>query len=183
MHKHMSLRERLSAFRDGGAAEPVFEKTEDPTLAAFAQLFADSGLFAFDANKQLRTGALTPLYDCSTESRAQPDSEPETFIAIWTPVWQSDDPVSGFRTGHDSAYLGSTPTIPMPPDERTAALLLLVTSTFVHLSGSQEDSGPLVRGAVEGEDNTYRFFTFEPTALVEPEAAAADRQRDSAGTL
>jgi hypothetical protein len=163
MHEHTSLREHLEALREGGL--PVFEASEDPTLVAFAQLFADSGLASFDATKHLRTGALTALYDCETESVRVAGAEPDKFVAIWTPVWHHNDPVTGFRVGRDSAFLGSTPTVAMPQDERTAALLLLVTSTFVHLSGSVETSAPVVQGAVEAEDGAYRFVTLSPTAV------------------
>jgi hypothetical protein len=166
MPEHMSLRERLEALRQHG--EPVFEASDDPILVAFAKLFADSELFSFDANKHLRTDALSPIYDCWTETRTDADAEPEKFVVIWTPVWAGNDPVTGFRTGQDSALLGSTPTVAMPQDERTAALLQLVTSTFVHLSASREGregSGPLVQGAVETDDNTYRFLTLNPAAV------------------
>jgi hypothetical protein len=157
----MSLRERLEALREHG--EPVFEASGDPTLVAFAKLFIDSELFSFDANKHLRTDALSPIYDCWTESRRQDNAETEKFVAIWTPVWERDDPVTGFRTGRDSTLLGSTPTVAMPQDERTAALLLLVTSTFIHLSASREGPAPLIQGALETDNNSYRFLTLDPT--------------------
>jgi hypothetical protein len=161
MHHHMSLRERLAALSEHGG-EPVFEASQDPILAAFARVFADSELFAFDANKHLRTDALTPIYDCETESLRAAGDEPELFVVTWAPVWQRDDPVTGFRVGRDSTLLGSTPTIAMPQDERTAALLLLVTSTFVHLSASLAGPTPLIRGAAEADDGSYRYLTLEP---------------------
>jgi hypothetical protein len=179
MHKHMSLRERLGALGEHGH-EPVFEASDDPTLVAFGRLFADSELFAFDANKHLRTGALSPLYDCWTESRAEADAELDTFIAIWTPVWERDDPVTGFRTGRDSSYFGSTPTVAMPQDERTAALLLLVTTSFVHLSASRDGgdgSGPLVRGAIEADNDTYRFLTLDPSVIGAHDPATESQRR------
>jgi hypothetical protein len=167
-----SLRERLHALVEH---EPVFEPSDDPTLIAFGRLFLGSGLFALDADKHLRTGALSPLYDCSTELRRQADSTAESFVAIWTPVWPHSDPVTGFRTGRDSAYLGGTPTVAMPQDERTAALLLLVTTPFVHLSALQSASGPLIQGAADDEDGGYRFLTLAPDPL-----AAADSVRTEA---
>jgi hypothetical protein len=163
MHEHMSLRERLAALREHDA-EPVFEASDDPTLVAFAGLFADSELFAFDANKHLRVDALSPIYDCETESVTQAGAEPEKFVVTWAPVWQRDSPVTGFRTGRDSVFVGSTPTIAMPQDERTAALLLLVTTTFIHLSGSRQGNAAVVQGAIEDDDGNYRFLTLEPTA-------------------
>jgi len=171
MHEHMSLRERLADLW-GHGGEPSFETSDDPTLVAFARLFAESDLFAFDANKRLRTDALTPLFDCWTESRQVAEVEPEKFVVIWTPVWHGDDPLAGFRAGRDSSFLGSTPTVAMPQDERTAALLLLVTSTFVHLSARRDGSVPLVQGAVETDNNAYRFLTLDPSALAAPERAS-----------
>ncbi len=162
--EHTPLRDRLVALathHDG----PTFELSKSPTLLTFAQLFADSGLYSFDANKHLRTGALSPIYDCETESRRAPRAEPERFVAIWTPVWARNDPVTGFRTGRDSVLLGSTPTVAMPQDERTAALLLLVTSTFIHLSATYNGDTPEVQGAVETEGNRYRFLTLDPAVL------------------
>jgi hypothetical protein len=165
MHPHKSLRERLEALITRHA-DPRFESSDDPVLVAFAQLFADSGLDSFDANKHLRTDALAPIYDCETESRREPGVEPELFSVTWAPVWQRDSPVTGFRTGGDSTFIGSTPTIAMPQDERTAALLLLVTTTFVHLSGTVEEGHPVVRGAAQDDEGKYRFL--ELTAALDP---------------
>jgi hypothetical protein len=164
MHEHMSLRERLAGLIENGR-EPTFETSTDPTLVAFAQIFADSGLFALDANKHLRSDALSPIYDCETESRSAPDSEPVKFVVTWAPVWQRDLPVTGFRTGRDSTLLGSTPTIAMPQDERTAALLLLVTTPFVHLSATREGAVPLVRGAIDTDNNDFGFVALDPSAF------------------
>jgi hypothetical protein len=163
-HQQTPLRDRLVALATRHD-EPRFEASRDPTLIAFAQLFAESGRYSFDANKHLRSDALSPIYDCETEARATPDAEPDRFVAIWTPVWENTDPVTGFRTGRDSVFLGSTPTVAMPQDERTVALLLLVTTTFVHLSASHTDAGPLVQGAVETDDNRYRFLRLDAAAI------------------
>jgi hypothetical protein len=162
MHPHRSLRERLDDLAAHGR-EPAFELTDDPTLVAFAALFDESGLAALDANKHLRTDAWSPTYDCWTESRQAPDSAVERFEATWTPVWGRTDPLTGFRTGWDSALLGSTPTAAMPQDERTAALLMLVTTRFVHLSASREGSDLLVRGAVdEGGAPDFDYLQLDP---------------------
>jgi hypothetical protein len=160
MHEHVSLRDRLEALTEH--REPVFEPSDDPTLVAFSKLFADSGLFAFEASKRIRVDALSTIYDCETESRSQAGAAPEVFVAIWTPVWSGDDPLTGFRTGHDSVAFGSTPTVAMPQDERTAALLLLVTSTFVHLDARQAEPAPIIRGALDAAGSTYRFVTLDP---------------------
>jgi hypothetical protein len=154
---HKSLRERLEELVTHDA-EPRFESSTAPALAAFAKIFADSLLNAFDANKHLRADALAPIYDCETESRRRPGAQLESFSVTWAPVWRRDSPVTGFRTGRDSSFVGSTPTIAMPPDERTAALLLLVTTTFVHLSGTFEAERCLVRGAAEDDEGGYRFL-------------------------
>jgi hypothetical protein len=159
VHEHMSLRDRLEALTEH--REPAFEPSEDPTLVAFSKLFAKSGLFALDASKTLSLDALSTMYDCETESRHEADAVPEKFDVIWTPVWSGDDPVTGFRRGRDSAAFGSTPTVVMPQDERTAALLLLVTSTFVHLSASRAEPVPLIRGAVDADGGAYRFVTLD----------------------
>lgn len=164
-HNHTSLRDRLIAMASE-REHPKFEPSTDPTLISFGRLFVDSGLYSFDANKRLRTGALSPIYDCETESRPTADAEPHRFVAIWTPVWEHTDPLTGFRTGRDSELFGSTPTVAMPQDERTAALLLLVTSTFVHLSGGFGPAGDLlVQGAFESDDNEYGFVQLASAQL------------------
>lgn len=162
--RHRTLRELISHHAEHNR-DPVFEPTDDPILVLFAKLFVDSELVSFDANKHLRTGALSPLYDCETVSVHPDNGEPELFVAIWTPVWAGTDPVTGFRTGHDSSYLGATPTIAMPQDERTAALLLLVTSSYVHLSARRERSMLLVQGAIDDGDERFRFAELVPSAL------------------
>ena len=159
---HKSLRERLERLV-AHDVEPQFEASREPALAAFARIFTESKLYALDANKLLRTDALSPIYDCETESQRQPGLEPELFSVTWAPVWQRDSPITGFRTGRDSTFLGSTPTIAMPPDERTAALLLLVTTTFVHLSGIIRGGRAVVRGAAEDDEGNYRFLELIPT--------------------
>jgi hypothetical protein len=176
---HKSLRERLEELFTHDA-EPSFEASDEPTLVAFAQIFADSNLCAFDANKHLRTDALSPIYDCETESRRQPGAKPELFSVTWAPVWDRDDPVTGFRTGPDSTFIGSTPTVAVPQDERTAALLLLVTSTFVHLSGTLETGRCVVRGADEDDHGNYRFLEYSPeaTAASEYEIQTASGESD-----
>jgi hypothetical protein len=159
VHEHKSLRDRLEALT--APREPVFEPSDDPTLVAFSKVFARSGLVALDASKALRVDPFSTIYDCETESRREADSAPEKFVVLWAPVWAGDDPLTGFHTGHDSVLLGSTPTVAMPQDERTAALLLLVTSTFVHLSASQGDPVPLIRGAIDADGGACRFVTLD----------------------
>ncbi len=168
MSAHLSLRDRLQAL--GMPAEPVFQHSDDPTLTAFAALFEESELFTFAADQHLRTGALTPIYDCETQARRSPDGALERFVVTWAPVWPHTDPVTGFRTGGDSSVFGTAPTVAMPPDERTAALLLLVTTAFVHLSAARTGSGRVVRGALEADDGSYHFLELIPTDLSGPGA-------------
>jgi hypothetical protein len=156
-----SLLERLARVL-GHRETVVFEPSTDPTLNAFAELFADSGLTAFTATKQARVDALTLVYDCWTESTRGPGNPPETFSVAWSPNRQGTDPLVGFRTGEDSLFFGTAPTVAMPQDERTDALLLLVTSRFVHLSAEQDHPLPVVRGIVDTGDDDYRFLTLEP---------------------
>jgi hypothetical protein len=179
MHKNPPLRDRLAELV-ALQVEPRFESSSDPTLGAFANIFAGSGLYALDANKHLRTDAFSPIYDCETESRAEPDADVDLFSVTWTPVWERQNPVTGFRTGRDSAFIGSTPTTAMPQDERTATLLLLVTTLYIHLSGTLEGGRCIVRGAAEGDDGNYRFL--ELSSRVDPvtgsrAAVAADRAK------
>ena len=168
MHMHRSLRERLEALADD---EPVFETSADPALISFGQLFVDSELYTFDANKHLRTGALTPIYDCWTDSRRSAQGNVDHFTASWAPVWATADPVTGFRTGRDSVAYGSTPTVSMPQDERTAGLLILVTTPFVHLSASRAESAIIVQAAQESEGTGFRFLTLAPELISDVTAA------------
>lgn len=166
MHIHKSLRQRLEEHAVHGV-EPRFEPSSAPVLVAFAGIFLDSDLYIFEANKHLRTDALAPIYDCETESQRQPGAELERFSVTWAPVWHRDNPVTGFRTGRDSAFVGSTPTIAMPQDERTAALLLLVTTPFIHLAGTLEAGRRVVRGAAE-DGGSYRFLELSPGLVESP---------------
>src|SRR3954471_7967768 len=164
MHAHEALREWLA--RLVGHRESVeFEPSTDPTLIAFAELFAGSGLAAFVATKQVRVDALTLVYDCWTESMREPSGAPDVFTVAWAPNRQGNDPLTGFRSGEDSILLGTAPTVAMPQDERTDALLLLVTSRFVQLSASRGDPAPVVRGVVDPGGNAFRFLTLARSAV------------------
>lgn len=182
MHHHGSLREHLAAVAaDGG--EPTFELTDDPTLVAFAALFELSELIALDANKRLRTDAWSPSYECWTESLHDVGSPIERFEVTWTPAWARTDPLTGFRVGWDSALLGSTPTVAMPQDERTAALLMLVTTAYVHLSASRDHSGVLVRGAVDAGGPDFRYLMLDPAAVGATAATASPERPGGRGQL
>ncbi|MCW2540116.1 MAG: hypothetical protein JWN95_1841 [Frankiales bacterium] len=188
MTHHRSWRERIGGHSEHGP-EPDFEMSEDSILLAFARLFVTSELVSLDANKQLRTDAFSPLYDCETESVRVEGGTPEQFVAIWTPVWDGTDPLTGFRTGRDSAYLGSTLPVAMPEDERTAALLLLVTSDYIHLSGGSNDSrgqggsALLIRGAVDEGGEQFRFVELTTAATVQVTTAASSPAEASVETV
>jgi hypothetical protein len=158
MHTYESLHEWLD--RLFGQPQPVrFRPSTDPALVAFAELFAASGLAAFAASKRLRLDAYTLLYDCWTESTREPGGAAEVFPVAWAPNRQGADPLTGFRTGEDSILLGTAPTVAMPQDERTDALLLLVTSRFVHLSAEQHQPAPVVQGVVDTGGDHYDFLS------------------------
>jgi hypothetical protein len=178
MHEHVSLRDRLQALTEH--REPVFEPSTDPTLVAFSKLFAESGLFALEASKRIRVDALATMYDCETETRSEADAVPGIFEANWTPVGFGDDPLTGFRTGWDSVALGSTPTVAMPQDERTAALLLLVTSTFVHLEARRAEPMPIIRGALDAPGSIFRFVSLDPAVARARVRATRESRRAAA---
>ncbi len=165
MHQHLSLYDRLTHDASEGNP-PQFVAGNDPILSAFGRIFVDSELYSLDATALLDANALTPIVRCSTGRRRTSSDEIETFVCNWTPVGENDDPVTGFRTGHNSAYLGTTPTIAMPQDERTASLLLLVTSNFVHLSGVRDEVGLTIRGARHADGSSgYRYLELAPAAV------------------
>jgi hypothetical protein len=53
----------------------------------------------------------------------------------------------------------------MPQDERTAALLLLVTSSFVHLSARRDGTMLVVQGAIDDIDEGFRYVELVPDAV------------------
>jgi hypothetical protein len=168
VNPHEPLREWLGRLL--GPRHPVeHEPSRDRVLTAFADLFDGSGLAALAANKQERVDALTLVYDCWTESMRASGDDAEVFTVAWAPNRQGTDPLTGFRTGEDSILLGTAPTVAMPQDERTEALLLLVTSRFVHLSAARGDRGPVVRGVLDDGGSGYRFLS-----LAAPAVAVAD---------
>jgi hypothetical protein len=164
VHPHEPLREWLGRLL--GPRRPVeFEPSDDRVLTAFAELFTGSGLAAFAANKQERPDALTLVYDCWTESMRGPADAAETFAVVWAPDRQGTDPLTGFRTGEDSILLGTAPSVAMPQDERSAALLLLVTSRFVRLSAVRGDPAPVVHGVRDDGGSGYRFLELDRSAV------------------
>ena len=86
--------------------------------------------------------------------------------------------MTGFRTGKDSIYLGTAPTVAMPQDERTDALLLLVTSRFVHLSAHATGPFPVVRGVVDTGGDGSRFLTLQSPDPPVASGMTADRSPD-----
>lgn len=147
-------------------SERTADAAEAETLVAFARLYLASDLVTFTANKYRRTGVPEPIYDCWTETRAQPGGPLERFELSWAPGRQDGDPITGFRDGRDLA-LSAAADSGIPQDHRTAALLLLVTTKFVYLSAIRTDSGPHVRGAIEMADGTQHYVVLAPGAIAE----------------
>ena len=175
MNPHEPLREWLGRLL--GPRGPVeFEPSSDPVLTAFADLFGGSGLAAFAANKQVRVDAWTLVYDCWTESMREPEDAAEVFEVAWAPGRQGADPLTGFRSGEDSILLGTAPTVAVPQDERTDALLLLVTSRFVRLAASRADPAPVVHGVLDAGGSAYRFLE-----RTRPAVAAGEERRPVPG--
>jgi hypothetical protein len=144
----------------GQGAHVQFEPSLDPTLIAFSALFASSGLAGFAAYKQLRLAALTPVYDCWTESAPVTGDPAQTFAVAWIPDPGGTNPMTGFRTREGSILMGGAPVM-MPQDERTAALLLLVVNQFVYLSARRATPRDVVHGVLESSGDRYRFLTLE----------------------
>jgi|BarGraNGADG00212_1021973.scaffolds.fasta_scaffold89725_1 hypothetical protein len=154
--RHTSLRAHLVERAEQGNPA-VFHPSNDPPLAEFATIFADTDLYSFDVNKHLTEDELAPLYELTAETVRTAGDEPELLTRHWSPVYQGQDPMQGFREGPDSAVWGNTLGELMPQDERTAAFMLLLTSNYVHLSASREQSPPLVRGAISEPGEEFRY--------------------------
>lgn len=160
-HGHTSLRDHLRSVA-GEQHPPVFEPSDDRALRAFAELFAETGLFALDVNRE-RFGQFFTRWHCSVISRSTADSAVEEYCVDWSPVGSGDDPRSGFGAGPDSAVLGHYGRGATPDDWRTKALLIVVTTPFLHLSASAETTPPLVQGALEAGLSDYRYVELMQT--------------------
>jgi hypothetical protein len=165
MPRHVSMREHLLERAEEGH-EVNFVPSKDQPLVEFARLFARTDWYSFDANKYVPADEWSPLYELAVEIVRESGKQPEVFELYWSPVLPGRAIREGFHTGQDSAVWGSTPSELAPDDERIAAMLLLATTNYVHLSASRERVPPLVRGAIEerGEEYTYVVLA-EPAAV------------------
>ncbi|MCW2524463.1 MAG: hypothetical protein JWO63_2798 [Frankiales bacterium] len=161
MTHHSSLRQHLLERAERGHP-PEFTPSQDPTLVEFARIFADTGVYSLDVNKHRPEDEFWAAYVLVAEIVRAEGSPPEVFEGTWSPVEPGQDLLEGFLAGASSALFGSNPGQAMPPEELSAALLLLVTSDFTHLSASREQEPPLVRGAVDlaGEDFGYLVLKY-----------------------
>jgi hypothetical protein len=163
LHKHTSLREHLVA-RAQSEHAPVFVPSSDPTLVAFAQIFADTEVYSLDVNKHLPEDEFWASYVLTAETVRTRGAQPEVIYANWSPVEPGQDLAEGFLPGPSSPLFGSTLGEAMPPEELKSALLLLVTTSFIHLSASAEQTPPLVRGAVNLPGEEFGYLVLDPGA-------------------
>jgi hypothetical protein len=157
---HTSLREHLTERAEGGH-HVDFQPSNDAPLLEFAQIFEGTTWFSFDVNKYIPADEWSPLLELTVEIVRTAGAEPETFALNWAPVQPGRPLREGFRQGQDSAVWGSTPSDTEPEDERMAAMLLLATTNYVHLSASREQTPPLVRGAIEERGELYKYVVLE----------------------
>ena len=163
MHSHQSFREHLQEHAAQGH-EPQFEPVVLEPLVEFDRLFAQLDVFSFDVNKFLSAHSTAEVYVVSSETIAHEGDEPEIAQSQWSAVWPGHDPIDGFAGSPGSVFTQTSGNTPLPDTPRTRALLLLVTSDFVHLSASRDQSPPLVRGAVNGPGDGYRYVVLERPA-------------------
>jgi hypothetical protein len=154
--KHTSLRQHLVA-RATAAHQPTFQPSHDPTLVSFDRLFADVGVYSLDVNKHQPEDEFFAAYVLTADTVQRKIDPPVLFECYWSPVNTGQELTEGFLDGPNSALFGSTPNEALPPQELISAFLLLITSDFIHLSGSREQHPPLIRGAYElaGEEFGY----------------------------
>lgn len=158
----MSFRDHLVETAERGHT-PVFRSSKAEPLRVLDQIFAATDLYSLDVNKHQPVDELSPYCLMTAERLQTAHSSPEIFTCEWTPVAPGVDPRTGFRIGPDSILFGSTAAATMPNDERTAALLLLVTSDFVHLSASREQNPALIRGAIDGHGEGFDYVVLDRT--------------------
>jgi hypothetical protein len=174
MPEHTSLRQHLIERAERGHV-PEFIASQDPTLIEFARIFSHAGVYSLDINKHRPEDEFWASYELVADTVRAPGQDAEEFQGSWSPVEPGQDLVEGFLAGRTSPLFGSSPSQAMPPDQLTAALLLLVTSSFVHLSASREQEPPLVRGAIDlpGEEFGYLVLAPGPSSPREPGGALA----------
>jgi hypothetical protein len=151
-----SFREHLVELAERGH-EPQFQPVVLPPLVEFDRLFATGDWYSVDVTKSLDADGLTRTYQLTIETVAAAGDEPEVHTAAWNPTVPGQDPYDGFTLGTASVLWGGVAQVPPPDGPLTEACLLLVTSDFVHLSASREQTPPLVRGAVDGPGDGYEY--------------------------
>jgi len=157
---HVSLRQHLIARAERGHV-PVFEPSDDRTLVEFERVSADLGVYSLDVNKTVPEDELSASYELSAETVRTEGGRPEIVYCHWSPVEPGQELVEGFLVQPNSPLFGSAPTEGLPPQELIAALLLLVTTDYVHLSASREQTPPLVRGAVRLASGEFDYVVLD----------------------
>jgi hypothetical protein len=160
MPHHTSLRQHLLAQAERGH-EPAFVASHDEPLVEFAKIFADAGVYSLDVNKHRPDDEFWTAYELTAETVRAAGDEPEIFQGQWSPGDPGQDLAEGFLAGSSSALFGAVPGGAMPPSELMSALLLLVTTNFVHLSASREQDPPVVRGAVDLAGDRFGYVVLD----------------------
>jgi hypothetical protein len=159
-HEVRSLREHLVE-RAGAEHPPAFEPSDDPALRAFTRLAEDNDFYSLDANRERAASPAAQFatyWHCTVVGFDGPDSAAERFCTYWSPVRPGQEPLTGFGGGPDSTLVGAFARTAVPDDWRSRALLLVVTTPFVHLSYERQPGGRLVRGAMEDGSYDYRYL-------------------------
>lgn len=86
----------------------------------------------------------------------------------WSAVWPGHDPQDGFAGSPGSVFTQSASNAPLPAGPRTSALLLLVTTDFVHLSASNVQTPALVRGALNGRGDGFDYVVLDRSSTHHP---------------
>lgn len=118
-------------------------------------------LYSFDVNKFLSADAMAQTYTLTSESVAVEGAPAVIERSHWSAVWPGHEPQEGFAGSPGSVFTQSAGNTPLPPSPRTSALLLLVTTDFVHMSASNEETPALVRGALNGKGAGYDYVVLD----------------------
>ncbi len=166
MHHYESFRQHLRERAEQGH-EPQFIACALAPLVEFDQLFSEQNLYSFDVNKFLSPDSTAQTYTLTSESMAH-EGEPAVIEqSQWSAVWPGQDPRDGFAGSPGSVFTQTSGNAPLPDSPRTRALLLLVTTDFVHLSASNEQQPALVRGALTGAGDGFDFVVLD-RSMIDP---------------
>lgn len=160
VHHHQSLSEHLRLRAEQGH-QPDFVPVALPPLVDFDQIFREMGLYSFDVNKFLSADATAQSYTLTSESIAVQGGPAVIEQSQWSAVWPGHDPQDGFAGSPGSVFTQSAGNTPLPECPRTSALLLLVTTDFVHLSASNASTPALVRGALNGDGDGFDYVVLD----------------------